>query len=81
MEIDEYRDYEKALNALKKAGEYMTKARGGDSREEKVQALRMRIMHIEQVSAGSSSIILLFIVVVVVVLLPPSMPPLTLNHQ
>ena len=36
MEIDEYRDYEKALNALKRAGEYMTKARGDASREEKV---------------------------------------------
>ena len=49
MEIDEYRDYEKALNALQKAEEYMTKARGDVSREEKVQALKMRIMHIQQV--------------------------------
>ena len=55
MEIDEYRDYEKALNALKRAGEYMTKARGDASREEKVQALKSRIMHIEQVSRAAAA--------------------------
>ena len=55
MEIDEYRDYEKALNALKRAGEYMTKARGDASREEKVQALKSRIMHIEQVSRAATA--------------------------
>ena len=55
MEIDEYRDYEKALNALKRAGEYMTKARGDAAREEKVQALKSRIMHIEQVSRAAAA--------------------------
>ena len=55
MEIDEYRDYEKALNALKRAGEYMTKARGDASREEKVQALKSRIMHIEQVRRAAAA--------------------------
>jgi hypothetical protein len=55
MEIDEYRDYEKALNALKRAGEYMTKARGDAAREEKVQALKSRIMHIEQVSRAATA--------------------------
>ena len=55
MEIDEYRDYEKALTALKRAGEYMTKARGDASREEKVQALKSRIMHIEQVSRAAAA--------------------------
>jgi len=47
MEIDEYRDYEKALNALKKAAEYMVKARS-PQKEELLNALNQRIYHMEQ---------------------------------
>jgi len=47
MEIDEYRDYEKALGALKKAAEYTSKSRA----PEKAQILgnlQQRIYHMEQ---------------------------------
>jgi len=47
MEIDEYRDYEKALNALKKASEYMQKAKVPD-REHQLAQYQQRIYHIEQ---------------------------------
>ena len=47
MEIDEYRDYEKALEALKKAATYMVKARTPD-KEHLLANLQQRIYHIEQ---------------------------------
>ena len=46
VEIDEYRDYEKALGALKEAHEYMTKARV-QGREDKLASLQQRIVHVE----------------------------------
>ena len=47
VEIDEYRDYEKALEALKKAATYMVKARTPD-KEHLLANLQQRIYHIEQ---------------------------------
>lgn len=47
MEIDEYRDYEKALAALKKAAEYLAKARG-PQKDELLAALQQRVHFIAQ---------------------------------
>jgi len=47
MEIDEYRDYEKALNALQKASEYISKSRSGDRERQQAQ-FQQRIYHIQQ---------------------------------
>ena len=44
MEIDEYRDYEKAVSALQEAVKYMTK--GG--KDEQVESLQRRIELIEK---------------------------------
>jgi len=46
VEIDDYRDYEKALGALKEAHEWMGKARV-QGKEEKVASLATRIGHVE----------------------------------
>ena len=80
MEIDEYRDYEKALNALKRAGEYMTKARGDAAREEKVQALKSRIMHIEQVSRAAAAFPFFFFFFSSFLLLRFAPPPTKRTH-
>jgi hypothetical protein len=46
VEIDDYRDYEKALAALRESHEWMGKARG-QGKEAKVAQLATRIAHIE----------------------------------
>merc|ERR1719240_109586 len=46
VEIDEYRDYEKALNALTESLSYLNKARGLN-KEQKVTSLQQRIKHVE----------------------------------
>jgi len=46
VEIDDYRDYEKALGALREAHEWMGKARVAD-KEAKVASLAQRIAHVE----------------------------------
>ena len=47
MEIDEYRDYEKAFSALKEALKYMIKARVPD-KEERMATLQQRIFLVEK---------------------------------
>jgi len=47
VEIDEYRDYEKAFSALKEALKYMIKAKIPD-KEERMQALQNRIFLVEK---------------------------------
>lgn len=47
MEIDEYRDYEKALAALKKAAEYLGKARG-PQKDDMLASLQQRVHFIAQ---------------------------------
>merc|ERR1719502_1434147 len=47
VEIDEYRDYEKAFSALKEALKYMIKARVPD-KEEKMASLQQRIFLVEK---------------------------------
>lgn len=47
VEIDEYRDYEKAFSALKEALKYMIKARVPD-KEERLAALQQRIFLVEK---------------------------------
>jgi len=47
MEIDEYRDYEKALAALKKAAEYLGKARG-PQKDDMLASLQQRVTYIQQ---------------------------------
>lgn len=42
IEIDEYRDYEKALGALRESLKYMQKARSAD-KEDRVTSLNLRI--------------------------------------
>jgi len=46
IEIDDYRDYEKALGALREAHEWMGKARVQD-KDAKVASLAQRISHVE----------------------------------
>ena len=46
IEIDDYRDYEKALGALREAHEWMAKARVQD-KDAKVASLAQRISHVE----------------------------------
>eukprot|EP00743_Colponemidia_sp_Colp-15_P005070 GILK01005459.1.p1 GENE.GILK01005459.1~~GILK01005459.1.p1 ORF type:complete len:1424 (+),score=370.05 GILK01005459.1:129-4400(+) len=51
VEIDEYRDYEKALGALKEALKYMTKGRSAD-KEQKINSLNKRIGLVERFVAA-----------------------------
>ena len=46
VEIDDYRDYEKALAALKEAYEWLTKARSS-GKDGKAEQLRLRVQHVE----------------------------------
>ena len=46
VEIDDYRDYEKALAALKESHEWLTKARVA-GKETKAQQLGMRVQHVQ----------------------------------
>ena len=46
VEIDDYRDYEKALAALKEAHEWLTKARSA-GKEGKAASLGLRVQHVE----------------------------------
>jgi len=49
VEIDEYRDYEKAAGALAEAAKHLAKDKsGGPGREERLAALRQRIRLVEQ---------------------------------
>ena len=47
VEIDDYRDYEKALAALREAHDWMDKARGVPGKDEKVAQLALRIQHVD----------------------------------
>ncbi|KAH9568136.1 hypothetical protein CY35_03G061800 [Sphagnum magellanicum] len=47
IEIDEFRDYEKALEAMKEALKYLEKSRGID-KEKKVQSMQFQIQEVEQ---------------------------------
>ena len=47
IEIDDYRDYEKALAALREAHDYIGKARGAPGKEEKAESLARRIGQVE----------------------------------
>lgn len=46
VEIDDYRDYEKALAALREAHEWLSKARSA-GKEGKVEQLRLRVQHVD----------------------------------
>ena len=46
VEIDEYRDYEKALGALREAQMYLTKARV-QGKEDKLASLQQRVAHVD----------------------------------
>jgi len=47
VEIDEYRDYVKALGALKEANKYISKSKKALDKESKVASLQRRIKHVE----------------------------------
>jgi len=48
VEIDEYRDYEKALGALKEAMKYMIKSKAMPEKEEKLESLDKRMRLVER---------------------------------
>ena len=51
LEIDEFRNYERALGALKEAAKYLTKSRTQD-KERRVDSLRSRIGLVERFVAA-----------------------------
>ena len=53
VEIDEYRDYDKALGALKEAAKYMTKAKTVD-KEDRATDLQQRILLVERFAWAQS---------------------------
>ena len=48
VEIDEYRDYDKALGALKEAAKHLGKARAAPDRDHALAALQQRVFVVEQ---------------------------------
>ena len=58
FEIDEYRAYDKALAALNEAERFLSKGRNipAQTKQEKLQVLQQRIMHVDQFAAAQKCI-------------------------